>query len=115
IEAERVREPDLERVWEEDERVRVVESAICVRDLAFATPEVGGDLRDGGCATSCDDTRVDDTPNGKVGLVHQCRKWRRPAKTMAAPASRTAATTSSSRLEPPRWITAATPASSASS
>ena len=44
----------------------------------------------------------------------QCRKWRRPVKTMAAPARSTASITSASRFEPPGWMIARTPASSAS-
>ena len=40
----------------------------------------------------------------------QCRKWRSPVKTMAMPCSSAAAMTSSSRTEPPGWMTAATPA-----
>ena len=44
----------------------------------------------------------------------QCRKCRRPVNTIAAPALSTAAITSSSRFEPPGWISAVTPASSAS-
>ncbi len=43
--------------------------------------------------------------------VDQWRKWRRPVKTMATPASSQAATTSASRFEPPGWITAVAPAS----
>ena len=41
----------------------------------------------------------------------QCRKWRMPVKTMAMPRSSAAAITSSSRIEPPGWITAVAPAS----
>jgi hypothetical protein len=44
----------------------------------------------------------------------QCLKWRTPVATIAAPAASTAATTSSSRTEPPGWMIALTPASSAS-
>ena len=40
----------------------------------------------------------------------QCRKWRMPVKTMAMPALSAAAITSSSRREPPGWITAVMPA-----
>ena len=39
----------------------------------------------------------------------QCRKWRRPVRIIAAPAAFTAAITSSSRFEPPGWISAAMP------
>ena len=45
----------------------------------------------------------------------QCRKWRTPVKTMARPFSSAAAITSSSRMEPPGWITAVAPASAAAS
>ena len=41
--------------------------------------------------------------------AHQWRKWRRPVKTIATPASSAAATTSSSRIEPPGWMIAVTP------
>jgi hypothetical protein len=71
IEAKRVREPDLERVREEDERVRVVEPAIRVGNLALATPEVGGDLRYRRRATICGDARLHDPPTGEVERVHQ--------------------------------------------
>ena len=43
----------------------------------------------------------------------QCRKWRMPVKTMARPRSSAAAMTSSSRIEPPGWMTAVAPASAA--
>ena len=46
-----------------------------------------------------------------AAAAHQWRKWRRPVKTIAAPASSQAATTSSSRFEPPGWINAVAPAS----
>ena len=45
----------------------------------------------------------------------QCRKCRIPVKTIASPASSAAAITSSSRIEPPGWITAVAPASAAAS
>ena len=45
----------------------------------------------------------------------QCRKWRMPVKTMARPRSSAAAITSSSRIEPPGWMTAVAPASAAAS
>ena len=41
----------------------------------------------------------------------QCRKWRTPVKTIATPRSFAAAITSSSRIDPPGWITHAAPAS----
>ena len=41
--------------------------------------------------------------------AHQWRKWRRPVKTIATPASSAAAMTSSSRIEPPGWTTPVTP------
>ena len=43
----------------------------------------------------------------------QCRKWRWPVNTMASPASSAALMTSSSRTEPPGWMTAVAPASAA--
>src|SRR4051794_34443250 len=43
----------------------------------------------------------------------QWRKWRIPVNTIAKPASSAAAITSSSRIEPPGWITAVAPASTA--
>ena len=47
--------------------------------------------------------------------VRQCRKWRTPVNTMASPALSAAAITSSSRCDPPGWITAVAPASMATS
>src|SRR5205823_1597990 len=41
----------------------------------------------------------------------QCLKWRTPVNTMAMPWSSAALMTSSSRIEPPGWITAVAPAS----
>ena len=41
----------------------------------------------------------------------QCRKCRMPVKTMARPAASAAAITSSSRIDPPGWMTAVAPAS----
>ena len=49
-------------------------------------------------------------PGARQAIAPQWRKWRRPVTTMAAPAASTAATTSSSRFEPPGWMTALTPA-----
>ncbi len=40
----------------------------------------------------------------------QCLKWRMPVNTIAMPCSSAAAITSSSRIEPPGWITAVMPA-----
>ena len=48
-------------------------------------------------------------PGAAVAGAGQCRKWRRWVKTIVAPASRTASTTSSSRFEPPGWMIAPTP------
>src|SRR4029077_10759995 len=45
----------------------------------------------------------------------QWRKWRVPVRTTAIPRASAAASTSSSPLEPPGWITAVTPASPATS
>src|SRR5260370_898569 len=45
----------------------------------------------------------------------QCRKCRTPVNTIAMPASSAALITSSSRIDPPRWITAVAPASIATS
>src|SRR6266511_1005588 len=48
-------------------------------------------------------------PGRRQGLDEaQCRKWRRPVRTTAMSCSRQAARTSSSRTEPPGWITAVT-------
>ena len=46
---------------------------------------------------------------------HQCLKWRSPVKTMAMPCSLAAAMTSSSRIEPPGWMTSVAPAATAPS
>jgi hypothetical protein len=43
----------------------------------------------------------------------QWRKWRWPVKTMAMPCSSAAAITSSSRTEPPGWMTDVMPAAAA--
>jgi hypothetical protein len=43
--------------------------------------------------------------------IPQCRKCLTPVKTMAIPASSAALITSSSRIDPPGWITAVAPAS----
>ena len=53
------------------------------------------------------------SPRGTARHLAQCRKCRRPVKTIAAPAPSTASITSGSRFEPPGWISAVTPASSA--
>ncbi len=45
----------------------------------------------------------------------QWRKWRRPVKTIDAPASSQAAMTSPSRFDPPGWISAVAPAPIAAS
>src|SRR5215211_5312085 len=50
---------------------------------------------------------------GSYEPATQCRKWRRAVKTIAAPARSTASTTSESRFDPPGWMTAAIPSSSA--
>ena len=41
----------------------------------------------------------------------QCRKWRTPVTIIAAPAASATAMTSASRIEPPGWAKAPTPAS----
>ena len=52
----------------------------------------------------------------RAGLIaDQCRKWRMPVNTIASPASSAALMTSSSRIDPPGWITAVAPASAADS
>ena len=59
-------------------------------------------------------------PSGGIPLPRryrlriQCLKWRLPVTTIVAPAARTASSTSGSRREPPGWMMARTPASSAS-
>ena len=55
------------------------------------------------------------SPGRRPGRA-QWRKWRSPpAMTIAIPASSAAAITSSSRIDPPGWTTAATPASASTS
>jgi len=51
----------------------------------------------------------------RLADLGQCRKCLIPVKTIASPASSAAAMTSSSRIEPPGWITAVAPASTAAS
>jgi len=51
----------------------------------------------------------------KLAFEPECRKWRIPVNTIASPASSAAAMTSSSRIDPPGWITAVAPASTAAS
>ena len=55
------------------------------------------------------------TPNPPEPDAHQWRKWRSPVRTMARPCSSAAATTSSSRIDPPGWMTTVAPASTAPS
>jgi hypothetical protein len=45
----------------------------------------------------------------------QCRKWRAPVNTIVSPCSLAAAITSSSRIEPPGWMTALAPAAARTS
>ncbi len=54
--------------------------------------------------------RCKDAGRGEKERADQCRKWRRPVKSMARPSSSQAAITSSSLREPPGWTTATTPA-----
>ena len=63
----------------------------------------------------CSLTACDDADCATASRSAQCRKWRMPVKTMARPASSAAAITSSSRSDPPGWITAVAPASAAAS
>src|SRR3954466_4051735 len=80
----------------------------------------GGRARHDDEIAGADDTRVADPrlvrPARAVALDagHQWRKCRRPVKTIATPAASAAATTSPSRLDPPGWTIALTPASIAS-
>ena len=53
--------------------------------------------------------------DARPGSASQCRKWRTPVNTIATPRSSAAAITSSSRIEPPGWITATAPASTTTS
>src|SRR5690606_18727729 len=57
----------------------------------------------------------DDVRGRAGGRGIQCRKWRTPVNTIAMPRSLAAAMTSSSRTEPPGWITQAAPASTTTS
>ena len=70
--------------------------------------------------TGCASTRRQPPGSSRLAVrrrvpLHQCRKCRTPVKTMAMPCSSAAAITSSSRIEPPGWITAVAPASTAAS
>ena len=72
--------------------------------------------RPSSCARpSRDEGRVDVVPDPQVELVHgSVAEVPAPVKTIAAPALSTASITSRSRFEPPGWMKASTPASSAS-
>src|SRR5207237_665445 len=107
---ERIRHPQLGRGRIEHERMSVVEAPPRGFDLSTCQPE----LVRSGRAPQLDEARIGPPPDVEVELVHQCRKWRRPVTTIAPPAASTAAATSSSRTEPPGWMIALTPASSAS-
>src|SRR2546421_658685 len=50
-----------------------------------------------------------------TGAPRQCRKWRTPVNTIGMPCSSAAAITSASRMDPPTWTTARTPAFAATS
>src|SRR3546814_15746326 len=78
--------------------------------MAVALPRAGGEHEQGEQAGE-DAHGRQSTPFG--GLAYQWRKWRIPVNTMARPAWSAAAITSSSRREPPGWITAVAPASAA--
>ena len=113
-EAEWIGHPDIPRVGKEDNRVGIVHTQVGVGDLLFVAAERSRRL--GGCRGPAvrDHREVHMPANVEVEAVHQCLKCRRPVKIIAAPASDTAAITSSSRFEPPGWMKAAIPASSAS-
>ena len=65
----------------------------------------------GGQGQEPDDVPLREDPAGR----RQCLKWRIPVVTMAMPCSSAAATISSSRIEPPGWMTAVLPASATTS
>ncbi len=73
-----------------------------------------GDDREAGQRTSSQAAGGSDGIRTGSVATSQCRKCRRPVKTIEAPALSTAATTSASRFEPPGWMIARTPAASAS-
>src|SRR5947207_13272484 len=95
----------------------VVEPAPRGHDLLVRQAQIAPELRGSRCAPELDERSVGAPPNGEVEIVHargQWRKWRRPVTTIAAPAASTAFATSSSRIEPPGWMSTRTPWSSAS-
>ena len=63
----------------------------------FASVSAGG----AGRASKAQRTRKGKTRGSRA---HQCRKWRRPVKTIAMPAASAAAITSASLTEPPGWM-----------
>src|SRR6266508_2710299 len=77
-------------------------------DLAGDGPAVDEGRRHGGNPTGASQSETGDQ-------LGQCRKCRRPVTTTAMPRASAAASTSSSRTDPPGWITAVTPAWAATS
>src|SRR5712692_2905088 len=110
---ERVRHPDPRRGALEYQRVRVVQPPERRLDLAEPELELVRDFVRPRCAPELDEAAIDVAADAEVELVHQWRKCRRAVITIAAPACSTAASTSSSLTEPPGWMIAVTPSSSA--
>src|SRR6266511_3309664 len=77
-------------------------------DLAGDGPAVDEGRRHGRNPTGASQSQTRDQ-------LGQCRKCRRPVTTTAMPRASAAASTSSSRTDPPGWITAVTPAWAATS
>ena len=83
-EAERIRHPDVVRA-RVHERMRVVETPI--RGRSRLGSSANGDAPLSSAVVVRHDGEVDVPANVEVDRVHQCLKWRRPVKTIAAPAS----------------------------
>src|ERR1700746_964131 len=98
-----------------DPRLRadeLVERGVAVergRDQVRSDPlACGEDVVEGRRLEGHEQTLTDPSLGDTAGARHnaQWRKWRRPVKTIVAPACSAAAITSSSRFEPPGWMIA---------
>ena len=88
-------------------------AAACRRPRAESPPSGAGTQERRGQSRSQKRGAPDRDPGEARGA--QCRKCRRPVNTIAMPCSSAAAMTSSSRLLPPGWTTAVTPAAASTS
>jgi hypothetical protein len=70
LEAERVREADVEGCGMENQRVRVIEAPVTRLDLGHQELECGGGLGDGRRASVRDDAEVDVPPDVEINRIH---------------------------------------------